>query len=386
MPEYIAEHFARADDDGYTGLAIAENKLVWDLLEPHLNSNRAVPSSAIGYDNMAGSPDFRASVAAFASDHVWGRDVDADEVVVLAGAGSILETLFYAIADPGDAILVPTPSYAGFWADIETRDELHIVDVPTSPDESFALTTEQLQAAYDASPWPVRALLVTNPSNPTGRIHPDAEIRGAVTWARSVGIHIVMNEVYALSILGAASFAPSGRIVDPDQGDIHFVWGFSKDFGMSGMRCGILTTANEDVRAAVTNLAYWSLVSGDTQHFLGSLLRDTEWVDTYIAAMQSRLTASYTATTAALEAAKISYVPADAGMFVLLDMREFLDEPTWDAEHELWHTIFDEANVNLTPGSACHIDEPGFMRLCFAVAPADTVVAAIGRIHRVLRD
>jgi 1-aminocyclopropane-1-carboxylate synthase len=335
---------------------------------------------------MAGSPDFRASVAAFASDHVWGRHVDADEVVVLAGAGSILETLFYAIADPGDAILVPTPSYAGFWADIETRAELHIVEVPTSPDQSFALTTEQLQAAYDASPWPVRALLVTNPSNPTGRIHTDAEIREAVTWARSVGIHIVMNEVYALSILGAASFVPSGRIVDPDQGDIHFVWAFSKDFAMSGMRCGVLTTANRDVRAAVTNLAYWSLVSGDTQHFLGSLLRDTEWVDTYIAAMQSRLTASYTATTAALEAAKISYIPAEAGMFVLLDMREFLDEPTWDAEHELWSTIFDGANVNLTPGSACHIDEPGFMRLCFAVASADTVVAAIERIYRVLRD
>jgi 1-aminocyclopropane-1-carboxylate synthase len=386
MPEYIAEHFARADDDGYTGLAIAENKLVWDLLEPRLNSNRAVPSSAIGYDDMAGSPDFRASVAAFASDHVWGRHVDADEVVVLAGAGSILETLFYAIADPGDAILVPTPSYAGFWADIETRAELHIVEVPTSPDQSFALTTEQLQAAYDASPWPVRALLVTNPSNPTGRIHTEAEIREAVTWARSVGIHIVMNEVYALSILGAASFVPSGRIVDPDQGDIHFVWAFSKDFAMSGMRCGVLTTANRDVRAAVTNLAYWSLVSGDTQHFLGSLLRDTEWVDTYIAAMQSRLTASYTATIAALEAAKISYIPAEAGMFVLLDMREFLDEPTWDAEHELWSTIFDGANVNLTPGSACHIDEPGFMRLCFAVASADTVVAAIERIHRVLRD
>jgi aspartate/methionine/tyrosine aminotransferase len=201
-----------------------------------------------------------------------------------------------------------------------------------------------------------------------------------------VGIHIVMNEVYALSVHGATGFVPSGRIVDPDRGDIHFVWAFSKDFGMSGMRCGVLTTANEDVRAAVTNLAYWSLVSGDTQHFLGSLLRDREWVNAFVATMQSRLTASYTATTAALGAAGISYVPADAGMFVLLDMREFLSEPTWDAEHELWHTIFDKANVNLTPGSACHIGEPGFMRLCFAVSPADTVVAAIGRIHQVLKD
>ena len=385
MPEYIAAHFDRAEDDGYIGLAIAENKLVWDLLEPRLNSNRCVPRSAVGYDDMAGSLALRTSVAAFASDRVWGRDVDPHDVVVLAGAGSILETLFYAIADPGDAILVPTPSYAGFWADIETRDELHIVEVPTSPDESFMLTAQRLQDAYDASPWPIRALLLTNPANPTGRIHTNTEIQEAVAWARSVGIHTVMNEVYALSVHGATEFVPSGTIVDPDGDDIHFVWAFSKDFGMSGMRCGVLTTANTDVRAAVTNLAYWSLVSGDTQHFLASLLDDSEWVDNYVSTMRARLSSSFTATTEALEAAGIPYVRADAALFVLVDLRRYLDEATWAGEQHLWRKILDEAGVNLTPGSACHIAEPGFMRLCFAVEPAQTVVGAIERIGGVLK-
>ena len=392
MPEYIAEHFVRSatvepdDDLRYIGLAISENKLVWDLLEPMFNRNRQVEQRSTGYDAMVGSEQFRDSVAAFASEHVWGRTVNADQVITLAGAGSILETLFYVIANPGEGVLVPTPSYAGFWADLETRDELHIVPVHTSVDDSFALTTDHLQGAFDNASMPIVALLLTNPSNPTGRIHTETEMHEAIDWARSVGIHVVINEIYALSTHGDTPFVPTGSIVNVHRDDIHFVWAFSKDFALSGLRCGVLTSHNDDLRSAVSELAYWSVVSGDTQHLLDTMLRDEVWMDRYTTTMQARLSDSYNRTTDALEAAGIPFVPADAGLFVLCDMRGFLAEPTWAAEQSLWRRIVDDANVNLTPGSACHIHEPGFMRLCFAVEPADTVVAAIERIQRVLTD
>jgi hypothetical protein len=40
--------------------------------------------------------------------------------------------------------------------------------------------------------------------------------------------------------------------------------------------------------------------------------------------------------------------------------------------------------VNLTPGAACRVGEPGFMRLCFAAVPTDVAVGAVERIGRVL--
>ena len=386
MPEYIEEHFSRlaSGDPDYIGLAISENKLVWDLLEPMFNRNRCVEQRSTGYDTMVGSEQFRTSVAGFGSEHIWGRRVNPEEVIVLAGAGSILETLFYIIGNPGDGVLVPTPSYAGFWADLETRDDLAVVPVHTDARDSFSLTTDRLQDAYDNATVPIRGLLLTNPSNPTGKILTTSEIRQAVEWARSVSIHVVINEIYALSTHGETPFVPTGSIVDADRDDIHFVWAFSKDFALSGLRCGVLTTHNETVRSAVSELAYWSVVSGDTQHLLDTMLRDDAWVDTYIATMQTRLVHSYGRTTDALTVAGIAFVPADAGLFVLLDLRRFLAEPTWSAEQHLWRRILEQAGVNLTPGSACHINEPGFMRLCFAVAPAETVVAAIERIQRVL--
>jgi DNA-binding transcriptional MocR family regulator len=130
--EYLAEHFVRStspydregNPEGYIPLCVAENRLVWALLQPRLAACRDVPHNALCYDDMTGSASFRARLARFLAERVLGRGVTPEQVAVLAGAGSVLEILFYALADPGDAVLIPTPSYAGFWPDLETRDEL----------------------------------------------------------------------------------------------------------------------------------------------------------------------------------------------------------------------------------------------------------------------
>ena len=62
----------------------------------------------------------------------------------------------------------------------------------------------------------------------------------------------------------------------------------------------------------------------------------------------------------------------------------FMDEITWEEEDRLWRRILNDANVNLTPGSACHVGEPGFMRICFATEQPEIVESAIERIGLVL--
>lgn len=390
MAPYILEHMERAaaadpnDSERYIGLCVAENLQMWDILEPQLNRDRHVQAGSVAYDVMTGSHELRAQIASFASECVWGRSVDPERVIVLAGAGSILESLFYVISSPGDGVLVPTPTYTGFWADLETRDGLTAVPVHTSSTEGFALSPELLESTYRAADMPISALLLTNPDNPTGRLMAAEEMRAAIVWARSHELHIVVNEIYALSVHGDRPYQPVGAVIDDLAADVHEVWGFSKDFAMSGIRCGVMTSANDSVLDAVGELAYWSCVSGDTQHLLAGMLRDTEWRDAYLIEMRSRLRKSYKATSSALDAAGIPHIGGDAGMFLLADMRRFMDEATWDAEDRLWRRILHEANVGLTPGSACHIGEPGFMRICFATESSEIVTLAIERVAKLL--
>lgn len=393
LAPYIVEHFARAPGgwdaverpDGYVALCIAENKRQAEALVRLLaRYGDDVPARVLGYDAMIGNLELRQNLAAFMSRSFLGRTVSAEELAVVAGAGSVLELLFHAIADPGDGVLVPTPSYAGFWSDLETRDALSIIPVHCRPEDDFALTPARLDAAIDAQSRPVRALLYTNPDNPLGRVASRETLLEILEWAERRGIHLVFDEVYALSVFGSRAFV-SGASLRPSLGEhIHVVWAFSKDFGASGLRCGVLVSQSAAVLAAVDQLAYWSACSGHTQYLLSRFVADAEAVDGYIAEMRRDLAQTYAAVVTALDAAAIPHVPAEAAFFVVCDLRGYLDEPTRAAERRLWQRLLDEGNVNLTPGEACRIAEPGFFRLCYAGVPLPAVRIAIARIAQVL--
>jgi len=392
IPEYLQRHSECLSDpfepdvnpDGYIGLCEAENRLVAETVAERLDRVPTVPPSALFYDTMTGSLRFREQLASFMGRSFLGREFDPQQISVLAGAGSVLDFLFQALGDPGDGVLVPTPSYAGFWMDLELRAGLTIVPVHRSSDDDFRLTPELLDSAVAGAERPIKALLFTSPDNPLGTVPSPEEINQVLAWADGRDLHVVFDEIYALSVFGTRAFTSCAGLL-PSLGErVHIVWAFSKDFGASGLRCGVLVSENEAVNAAVDTLAYWACCSGHTQYLLGEMISDETWVDSYIDSMRELLRGAYTRLTAALDAGGIRYVPAEAGVFVLLDLRSHLEAPTWEAEHALWLEILEQANVSLTPGAACRVGEPGFFRLCYAGQRTETVEAGVGRITRLL--
>lgn len=384
LPPYLEAHIERVEADihphhRYTCLSVSENKIVWDLLSEKVNTNRNVPQSAMEYGARSGNPEFVDAVADFGSRHVWGTEVGPDEVVTMAGAGTVVETLAATLCARGEAVLVPTPTYAVYWLDIQSRFGVHAVSAPMSFDHGFRLSVDRLAEACDQSPHPVRTLLLTTPSNPVGRIEPMEDIVAAVEWARSRGMHVVINELYALTAHGPTRWVSAASGIEDLKDDVHLMWGFSKDFAASGLRSGVLFTRNEDVRAAATHHAIFGTISGDTQHLLTTMMADDEWNARYLQEMRSRLADARTEVESVLSRHGLSSVPADAGLFLVADLRPLLSDQTWDAEHTLWRTMMEIANVNLTPGSACRFPDPGFMRICFATAPTPQVVDAVDR-------
>jgi aspartate/methionine/tyrosine aminotransferase len=197
-------------------------------------------------------------------------------------------------------------------------------------------------------------------------------------------MHLIVDEIYALSVFGDSDFV-SVASLRPQLGDtVHIVWAFSKDFGASGLRCGVLISENTAVLTAVAGMAYWAAYSGHTQHLLSELIADDEVIDHHIAESRAKLGTAYAKVTGALDLNGIPYFGAGAAFFLICDLRAFLDSPTWQAEKTLWRRILEQAKVNLTPGEACRINEPGFYRLCYAAESGDAVVAAIERISKIL--
>lgn len=384
---YIVEHIQRSAeprDPDYLCLAVAENNLMWDLIAEKANAVRNVGPAAFGYEDMRGSVALRTALARFLGASLFGCDVDLDWIVVMAGAGSVVEALGWALVDPGGGILIPTPSYAGYWNDIEARAGLRAVPAHTQPQDDFRITEDVLTSAADAAAVPIGALLLTNPSNPLGRTLTDDEVGLSIDWARRRGMPIIMNEVYGLSIHGDTPFRSAASMLGGIPDDVHFIWAFSKDFASSGLRGGVAVTSNRTVHDALMQHLYFSAVSGDTQHLMASMLDDRDWCSRYLAALRQRLGMSYEAARSTLESYGIPSIRGDSGIFLLANFRRHLDAPTWEAEDRLWRSILERAGVNLTPGSACRIVEPGYLRVCHASAPTQVVRAGLDRVAAVL--
>ena len=390
-PAIAAAHFrAEADPyhpsdnpNGWVNLGTAENRLVWDLLAPKLTGPRGTAAADVQYGPLHGRPELRAEVAGLLGA-AWHTEVDPDDLVVVSGATAALDVLATALCDPGEAIAVPAPYYAAFDTDLVGRSGARLVPVPMPAETGFALDPALLDAALREQPG-VRAIALTSPANPVGQVHSPEVLRAVLAVAVAHDVAVIADEIYTHSVFGPEPFTSTAdpRVVGPHRDRVHVVWGFAKDFGLPGLKVGVLHTRHPQVRAAARELAYFAPVSTDTQALLTTLLADTAWVKEFLAESRHRLAESYRNTADLLARHGIGHVPAAGGFSVWLDLRARLTTPDAAGEHALWQRIVDGTRVNVLPGGPFGCGQPGWFRLCHATDP-EHVATGVRRLAELI--
>ena len=241
------------------------------------------PTSAAGYDNMRGTQRMRTAMAAHMQRVLAPTappgTVDPDHLCISVGCGAIIDNLAFSICGPGDGVLIPAPYYPAFDNDLRVRCQVR--SIPVSGAAAHLLPTPAvLDAALHAAAaegCTVRALLLTNPSNPLGVVYPPADMAALITWAISAGLHVIVDEVYASSVFAAdpaVEFVSAIAVESTLPGlmedamavsvadQLHVVYGLSKDFCVSGYRVGVLRTRNKGVLQAMDNIGYFCAVPG----------------------------------------------------------------------------------------------------------------------------
>ena len=165
---------------------------------------------------------------------------------------------------------------------------------------------------------------------------------------------------------------------------LHVIFGFSKDFCSSGLRIGCLYTRNQSLLKVQDNVGYFCGVSNHTGYIMTKVLEDTGFIQKFISKNHKRLANSYDKLRDKLTEAELEFVPANAGMFVWVNLQKYLKEKTFEAERILWTGLAQDAKVLFTPGQDCHAKEPGFFRVCFAWMPEQALLLAIDRVKRYL--
>lgn len=376
------------DPDGYLNLGTAENRLLWDLLEPKLTAPRKMTAADTRYAPLHGTAEFREAIGAFlARTH---GEIDPEDLIVVAGASAALDIAASALCDPGEGIVVPAPYYSGFDVDLTRRSEAVILSAPGDP-HSFAPDPEELSRAVETasrSGVRTRALALASPANPVGTVLNADELAALASFAGSHDLDVISDEIYANSVIGPAPFLPfatAARTADAGftPSRVHTIWGFAKDFALPGFKVGVLHTSDPQVRAAARELAYFAPVPTDTQHTLTALLADGAWVEDFLGQAHARLRRSYEQAAAALDDIGVQFIPAQAGFSIWMDLGPWLAAATFGAEAELHRRLLEQAHLNILPGEVFHSTRPGWFRMCHAADPS-LVATALDRLGEVL--
>ncbi|KAI6681941.1 hypothetical protein NL676_035822 [Syzygium grande] len=392
-----------SNPSGVIQMGLAENQVSFDLLEECLEKHSEASTWGKGapgfrenalFQDYHGLLTFRKAIATFMEEIRCGRaKFDPERVVLTAGATAANELLTFILADPGDALLVPTPYYPGFDRDLRWRTGVKIVPIVCDSSNNFQITTEALEAAYELAESMnirVRGVLITNPSNPLGATIGRSVLEDILDFATRKNIHLVSDEIYSGSVFSSAEFMSIAEVLQAreykDSERVHIVYSLSKDLGLPGFRVGTIYSYNDKVVTTARRMSSFTLISSQTQHLLACMLSDKKFAKNYIEINRTRLRKRYERIIEGLRSAGIECLKGNAGLFCWMNLSPLLEKPTREGELDLWRTMLREVKLNISPGSSCHCSEPGWFRVCFANMSEHTLEVALERIHKYMEQ
>ena len=219
---------------------------------------RATREKFTGYSHSAGLRQAREAIARYAT--ALGAETSPDHTLITAGASEAADLVLTALVNPGDEVLLPAPAYPIYPAILSKLDATtryyhlnHETNWQPSPDEVSSLVNER-----------TRAIILINPSNPTGAITSDETTKSLLEIAARHNLLAISDEVYR--DLCFKQPPTSASVLAADSGAAVVVLeSLSKTHMLAGWRVGWMrftqTAQTRDLIAAVMRLAGGRLCS-----------------------------------------------------------------------------------------------------------------------------
>ncbi|GEN90332.1 aspartate aminotransferase [Tetragenococcus koreensis] len=196
------------------------------------------------YTPTAGIPQLRQAIVAYLKKY-YGLTYDTSETMVTDGAKFALYTLFQAILDEGDEVIIPVPYWVSYGEQVKLAAGTPIF-VEGKEENQFKVTAEQLEAVTNEH---TKALILNSPSNPTGMIYSKEELEKIGEWAVQHDVLIVSDDIYGRLVYEDNEFTPIATLSEKIRRQTLIVNGVSKSYSMTGWRIGFVAGDQKLIKA-----------------------------------------------------------------------------------------------------------------------------------------
>jgi aspartate aminotransferase len=206
---------------------------------------KAIQQGKHHYPPNQGILDLRAAAARQLSLLSGGRPVNADNIIVCNGAKHAVFNACFALFSTGDEVLVPAPYWVSYPQIVHLARAKPVI-VPGDIEWSLKVGVDQLDRAANVQ---TKGLILCSPSNPTGAVYTNAELKTILEWSRERGVWVISDEIYRRIHYGSG---PAPSVLDfPDDllERVILISGVSKSFAMTGWRIGFALGPSSAVKA-----------------------------------------------------------------------------------------------------------------------------------------
>lgn len=216
--------------------------------EPFMRGIREAPIRVIAYSPSQGLREAREAMRDYYAE--CGLELKLDEIIITQGGSEAVLFALNVTCDPGDQILVPEPFYPNYNG-FARLAEVELVPITTHREDGFHLPPRgEIERLITPR---TRAILFSNPGNPTGVVYTEAEMEMLVGLSLKHDLFLIADEVYR-------EFVYEGRHISvlsfPEIGDrAIMVDSISKRLSACGARIGTVVSRNPEVLSGVRRCA-----------------------------------------------------------------------------------------------------------------------------------
>ncbi len=199
------------------------------------SAKRALDKGATKYTPVAGILELKQAICdKFKKDN--NLYFEPSQIIVSNGAKSSLYHAIYALIDEGDEVIIPAP----FWFTYEEQVKMCggvTVPVITKPENGYKITPAELENAITDK---TVAFLINSPSNPTGALYSESELKALSKVLEKHGIITISDEIYEKLIYDGNKHVSIASVSEYMRNNTVVINGVSKTYAMTGWRIGYL--------------------------------------------------------------------------------------------------------------------------------------------------
>lgn len=231
--------------------------------------------SVVAYTHSAGLLELREAFTRYYSK--FGIIVNPSQIIVTNGGSEAVIFAMSVVADPGDEIIVLEPFYANY-AGFAHQLGIKLVPVRTYPEDGYSVPRKE--KFLEAIGPKTRAVIFSNPCNPTGSVYDEDQLRTILDVAIEKDLFIISDEVYREFVFDGYKAISMLTFEEADD-RIILVDSISKRYSACGARIGTFVTKNKELYAAALKFAQARLCPSMTSQYatIGLLTLDENYVE-----------------------------------------------------------------------------------------------------------